>query len=323
MDFFTKTEKDILFSADKIIVGFSGGADSTLLLHKTFNFLTESNSENKLLALHINHQSQSESHAWEEHCQKFCQDREIHLQTEKVAVTAKGEGFEAAARSARLALFNSFGKNTVIILGHHLDDQIETILFRIFRGTGMKGLSGIKRQSILGSKVVLRPLFDLTKKEIIELLDKERLNYITDQSNHDNSFSRNYLRNIVIPKIYEKWPRAKKNISRMANIIRKQNILYESYLETVFERVADEDGLKLDELKNLDYFERAELIRIWLDKQSFSTPNESQMKEIEKSFFQSRQESNPVIKFQREDAQRLGVILTKTNNYLIAEEINE
>ena len=323
MDFFTKTEKDILLSADQIIIGFSGGADSTLLLHKTFNFLTESNSENKLLALHINHQSQSESHAWEEHCQKFCQDREIHLQTEKVEVTAKGEGFEAAARSARLALFNSFGKNTVIILGHHLDDQIETILFRIFRGTGMKGLSGIKRQSILGSKVVLRPLFDLTKKEIIELLDKERLNYITDQSNHDNSFSRNYLRNIVIPKIYEKWPGAKKNISRMANIIRKQNILYESYLETVLERVADEDGLKLDELKNLDYFERAELIRIWLDKQSFSTPNESQMKEIEKSFFQSRQESNPVIKFQREDAQRLGVILTKTNNYLIAEEINE
>ena len=323
MDFFTKTEKEILFSADKIIVGFSGGADSTLLLHKTFNFLTESNSENKLLALHINHQSQSESHAWEEHCQKFCQDREIHLQTEKVEVTAKGEGFEAAARSARLALFNSFGKNTVIILGHHLDDQIETILFRIFRGTGMKGLSGIKRQSILGSKVVLRPLFDLTKKEIIELLDQERLNYITDESNQDNSFSRNYLRNTVIPKIYEKWPGAKKNISRMANILRKQNILYESYLETVLERVADEDGLKLDELKNLDYFERAELIRIWLDKQSFSTPNESQMKEIEKSFFQSRQESNPVIKFQREDAQRLGVILTKTNNYLIAEEINE
>ena len=323
MDFFTKTEKDILLSADQIIVGFSGGADSTLLLHKTFNFLTESNYDNKLLALHINHQAQPESHAWEEHCQKFCQDRKIHLQTEKVEITIKGEGFEAAARSARLAVFNSFDKNAVIILGHHLDDQIETILFRIFRGTGMKGLSGIKRQSTLGSKVVLRPLLNLTKKEIIELLDQERLNYITDESNQDNSFSRNYLRNTVIPKIYEKWPGAKKNISRMANILRKQNILYESYLEAVLEKVSDEDGLKLDELKNLDYFERAELIRIWLDKQSFSTPNESQMKEIEKSFFQSRQESNPVIKFQREDAQRLGVILTKTNNYLIAEEINE
>ena len=323
MNFFTKTEKDILLSADQIIVGFSGGADSTLLLHKTFNFLTESNYDNKLLALHINHQAQPESHAWEEHCQKFCQDRKIHLQTEKVEITIKGEGFEAAARSARLEVFNSFDKNAVIILGHHLDDQIETILFRIFRGTGMKGLSGIKRQSILGSKVVLRPLLNLTKKEIIKLLDQERLNYITDESNQDNSFSRNYLRNTVIPKIYEKWPGAKKNISRMANILRKQNILYESYLEAVLKKVSDEDGLKLDELKNLDYFERAELIRIWLDKQSFSTPNESQMKEIEKSFFQSRQESNPVIKFQREDAQRLGVILTKTNNYLIAEEINE
>ena len=323
MDFFTKTEKDILLSADQIIVGFSGGADSTLLLHKTFNFLTESNYDNKLLALHINHQAQPESHAWEEHCQKFCQDRKIHLQTEKVEITIKGEGFEAAARSARLEVFNSFDKNAVIILGHHLDDQIETILFRIFRGTGMKGLSGIKRQSILGSKVVLRPLLNLTKKEIIELLDQERLNYITDESNQDNSFSRNYLRNTVIPKIYEKWPGAKKNISRMANILRKQNILYESYLEAVLEKISDEDGLKLDELKNLDYFERAELIRIWLDQQSFASPNESQMKELEKSFFQSRQDANPTIKFYREDAQKTGVILSKTNNYLIAEELNE
>jgi Predicted ATPase of the PP-loop superfamily implicated in cell cycle control len=62
MNFFTKTEKDILLSADQIIIGFSGGADSTLLLHKTFNFLTESNYDNKLLALHINHQAQPESH---------------------------------------------------------------------------------------------------------------------------------------------------------------------------------------------------------------------------------------------------------------------
>ena len=238
MDFFTKTEKDILLSADQIIIGFSGGADSTLLLHKTFNFLTESNYDNKLLALHINHQAQPESHAWEEHCQKFCQDRKIHHQIEKVEIAIKGEGFEAAARSARLAVFNSFDKNAVIILGHHLDDQIETILFRIFRGTGMKGLSGIKRQSILGSKVVLRPLINLTKKEIIELLDQERLNYITDESNQDNSFSRNYLRNTVIPKIYEKWPGAKKNISRMANILRKQNILYESAFSTIVPVIA-------------------------------------------------------------------------------------
>ena len=323
MDFFNNAEKDCLLEAEQVVVGFSGGADSTLLLHKTFNFLSENKSVDKLRALHINHQAQSASNEWEEHCQKFCQERKIHFQAKKIEISIEGEGFEAAARSARLALFKSLDENTVIVLGHHMDDQIETVLFRIFRGTGIKGLSGIKRQSKLGSKTILRPLFDLTKKEIIELLDQEELDYITDESNQDNSFSRNYLRNTVIPKVYEKWPGARKNISRMANILRKQNILYESYLAAVLEKVSDDDGLKLDELKNLDYFERAEIIRIWLDKQSFSTPNESQMKEIEKSFFQSRQESNPVIKFQREDAQRLGVILTKTNNYLIAEKENE
>ena len=103
-----------MLSADQIIIGFSGGADSTLLLHKTFNLLNESNYDNKLLALHINHQAQPKSDAWEEHCQKFCQDREIHLQIEKIEIEVKGEGFEAAARSARLAVFNSFNENAVI-----------------------------------------------------------------------------------------------------------------------------------------------------------------------------------------------------------------
>ena len=210
MDFFTKTEKDILLAADQVVVGFSGGPDSTLALHETLHLLNEFNSANKLKALHINHQVQSKSDVWEEHCKSFCTDKNIDLQIEKIEIEVKGEGFEAAARKARLSLFNSFNENTVLILGHHLDDQIETVLFRIFRGTGMKGLSGIKRQSKLGSKIVLRPLFNLTKQEIIELLKKENLNYITDDSNQDNSFSRNYLRNSVIPKIYEKWPGARK-----------------------------------------------------------------------------------------------------------------
>ncbi len=323
MTFFTDGEKKLLLSAEQVVIGFSGGADSTLLLFETNKFLNESNSNKKLKALHINHQTQSKSDKWEIHCKKFCEQNKINFQAEKINIDIKGEGFEAAARSARLAIFNSLSENSIIMLGHHLDDQIETVLFRILRGTGMKGLSGMKRQSELGTKTILRPLINLEKKEIIKLLDQKNLNYINDESNQDNSYSRNYLRNDVMPKIYMKWPGARKNISRMANIIRKQNILYESYLEAVLKKVADEDGLKLDELKKLDYFERSELIKIWLDKQFYSTPNESQMKEIEKSFFQSRQESNPVIKFQREDAQRLGVILTKTNNYLIAEEINE
>jgi tRNA(Ile)-lysidine synthetase, N-terminal domain len=175
MNFFTKTEKDILLAADQVVVGFSGGPDSTLALHQTLHLLNEFNSANKLKALHINHQVQSKSDAWEEHCKSFCADKNIDLQIEKIEIEVKGEGFEAAARKARLSLFNSFNENTVLILGHHLDDQIETVLFRIFRGTGMKGLSGIKRQSKLGTKIVLRPLFNLTKEEIMGIFKKRKI----------------------------------------------------------------------------------------------------------------------------------------------------
>jgi Predicted ATPase of the PP-loop superfamily implicated in cell cycle control len=83
MDFFTKTEKDILLAADQVVVGFSGGPDSTLALHGTLHLLNEFNSANKLKALHINHQVQSKSDAWEEHCKSFCTDKNIDLQMKK------------------------------------------------------------------------------------------------------------------------------------------------------------------------------------------------------------------------------------------------
>ena len=85
----------------------------------------------------------------------------------------------------------------------------------------------------------------------------------------------------------------------------------------------DDEGLAIDGLKKLDTFERSEVIRLWLDMELVTTPNHSQMKEIEKSFFQSRQDANPVIKFERSDRQRVGVTLKKINRTLIMEKFNE
>jgi len=87
--------------------------------------------------------------------------------------------------------------------------------------------------------------------------------------------------------------------------------------------VSDESGLSIEGLKQYDAFHRSELIRMWLDRNGYASPNENQMKEIEKSFFQSRHEADPVIKFQREDGQKKGVVLTKVNNYILPEELDE
>ena len=323
LDFFNKSEQLILLNAENIIVGFSGGVDSTLALVATNQFLEMHGKKNCLTALHVNHQTQSASTAWQKHCEKFCKAHNINFLCKTVQINETGQGYEAAARSARLEIFHALHKESVIILGHHLDDQVETVFFRVLRGTGLKGLTGMQRNVKINGKNFIRPLLHITKEEIHGYMNNLKLSFIEDQSNTDNKYSRNFLRNQIIPQISERWPGAKKNTARMANLLSKQSSLYHRFLDERLQKMCDEDGLLLDKLSELDYFERSEMIRIWLDRQSFASPNESQMKELEKSFFQSRHDAKPTIKFYREDAQKTGVILSKINNYLIAEKINE
>ena len=323
MNYFTDQEKNILAEASSVVVGFSGGADSSLALHVTNDYLKEIDASSKLLALHVNHMAQNDSNIWEKHCEDVCTAAGIEFEAHQKQVDVKGEGFEAAARKVRQEIFASFGANTVIVLGHHLDDQVETVLFRMLRGTGMKGLSGMDRMSAFDDKIVLRPLFALTKTDILKRLNDRDIKFITDNSNQDNTYSRNYIRNLIIPKMLERWPAGSKNIARMALLAKQQSDLLTHLLEDNLKAVSDESGLSIEGLKQYDAFHRSELIRMWLDRNNFASPNESQMREIEKSFFQSRQEANPVIKFQREDGQKKGVILTKLNNYILPEELDE
>ena len=323
LDFFNKSEQSILLNAKNIVVGFSGGVDSTLALASTKQFLEKHNKKNDLTALHVNHQTQKDSVNWQKHSESFCKKHKINFLCKTVDIKETGQGYEAAARSARLEIFNSLDQGSVIILGHHLDDQVETVFFRVLRGTGLKGLGGMRRHVNINNIDFIRPLLHITKEEIFKYVNDQKFSFIEDQSNDNNAYSRNFLRNQIIPQIVERWPGAKKNTARMANLLAKQSSLYHSFLLERLGNVCDEDGLLLDKLRDLDYFERSEIIRIWLDQQFFASPNESQMKELEKSFFQSRQDANPTIKFYREDAQKTGVILSKINNYLTAEKINE
>ena len=134
---------------------------------------------------------------------------------------------------------------------------------------------------------------------------------------------RNFLRKEVIPRIKDKWHSINENVSKMTEITKDQNSLYEHYLKDKIDDLKDDAGLTIEGLKKLDKFERSEVIRLWLDMELVTTPNHSQMKEIEKSFFQSRQDANPVIKFERSDRQRVGVILKKINKTLVMEKFDE
>ena len=320
MNFFTDSEKQILINSKNIIVAYSGGADSTLAL---LSVTENAKLKPKVSALHINHNKSSLSDSWEKHCKDFCKKLDIKFLSKEVEVKEQGQGFEAAARNERRVIFESFSKGSTIILGHHADDQIETILFRIFRGTAIKGLSGMSRVTKYKNVVLVRPLLHLSKNEILQALNKEKVNFIFDQSNEDDKYSRNYIRNQIIPLVRERWGSIDKNVNRMTRIVSDQNLLYEQLLRDKMLVVMDDQNLSIEKLKKYSSFLRSEIIRLWLSDMSFAVPNERQMKEIEKSFFESRQDSNPVIKFNRDDKQNSAVILSKVNNFLIAEKSNE
>ena len=322
MTFIYEEDKSLILNASRIYVSYSGGSDSTYALVKIKKYLDSVRLTSNLTALHFNH-CNKQSNTFESHCRDFCNELNINFESQNIRVEVSGEGFEAAARRNRMNILKSLPKNSLIIQGHHSDDQIETVLFRIIRGTGLKGISGIPRIAKVGENKILRPFLKETKENILGFLSINKINFVEDHSNNDISYSRNFLRKEVIPRIKDKWHSINENISKMTEITKKQNSLYEQYLKDKINDLQDDEGLTIEGLKKLDTFERSEVIRLWLDMELVTTPNHSQMKEIEKSFFQSRQDANPVIKFERSDRLRVGVILKKINKILIMEKFDE
>jgi tRNA(Ile)-lysidine synthase len=320
MSILSNAEKLLLKKSSKVVVGLSGGADSTLALVETYEFLKAENLTEKLVALHINHHLHEDSEHWEQHCVNLCAKLSVKYDVKKINPQQSGEGLEAAMRSERLKIFNSYEKGTVIVQGHHASDQVETLLFRLIRGTGIKGVSGIKRIRPAGEITFIRPLIKLTKKEVLEHLKVRKIQFIKDPSNEDNQFSRNYLRNVVIPHITRRWNTVEKNISRFTALAQKQNTLYEKMLKERLIDLVDGNALDLEKMESLSSFEKSELIRMWLENLSMFLPNEKQMEEIEKSFFQSRHDANPVVKFRRDDIKEFSIVLSKQNKFLIAEK---
>ncbi len=320
MNFFDPSEKKILQDSKQIVVAFSGGADSTLSLLAT---MANTKDKSKITALHINHKKSKNSDLWEIHCKNFCSSRDINFISENVEINEEGQGFEAAARNERRKIFQNFPANTPIILGHHADDQVETILFRIFRGTALKGLSGMGRVQKHNHILLIRPLLNISKDQILNYLKKAEVSFVEDESNDDDGYSRNFIRKNIVPLIKSKWNSIEKNVSRMTRLAREQNALYEAFIREELKKVTEDQNLSLSLLENYDPFFRSELIRLWLSDLSHAVPNESQMKEIQKSFFESRQDSNPVIKFNRDDDKNSGVVISKVNNFLIAEVADE
>jgi len=197
----------------RVAVGLSGGMDSVVLLHILHGLAPRFGY--KLSAVHVNHGLSPNAGDWQKFCSVFCLELDIPFKVMKVKVKKQGHGLEAAARAARRAAFMKVGAD-VIALGHHLDDQAETVLFNLLRGTGLAGASGMSAAGTLGRKTLLRPLLDVPRSAIHAYAVEHRLGWIEDESNADEALTRNFIRRRVGPLLAPRFPRWRENLARAA-----------------------------------------------------------------------------------------------------------
>ncbi|MBC2381635.1 tRNA lysidine(34) synthetase TilS [Pseudomonas sp. WS 5106] len=193
-------------------IAFSGGLDSTVLLH----LLANAKDLPPLGAIHIHHGLQAAADAWPAHCQSVCDALGVPLRIMRVHVQP-GASLERAARDARYQAFAEVtGAGEVLLTGQHRDDQAETLLFRLLRGAGVRGLAAMPAYRPLAAGHLVRPLLDVSRVELEAYAHEHRLQWIEDPSNADSRFSRNYLRHRVLPTLTERWPQAVSSLARTA-----------------------------------------------------------------------------------------------------------
>jgi len=193
----------------RVAVGLSGGVDSVVLLHYLHG------QGIPLEAIHVHHGLSPNADAWAAFCRRVCKRLGVPLTVKKVKVAKRGEGPEAAARAARYEVFSK-AASECIALAHNLEDQAETVLMNLLRGAGLRGSSGMRPLARFGGKRLARPLLGVSRREILRYAKKHRLEWIEDESNADESLTRNFVRRRVGPLLEERYPKWRENLARAA-----------------------------------------------------------------------------------------------------------
>jgi tRNA(Ile)-lysidine synthase len=255
----------------KLIVGFSGGLDSTVLLHVLASHAALSH---RLTAVHIHHGISANAGYWQDHCEQLCQDLNIPFLARSVQFD-RSANLEEGARIARYAVFSSLlSHEDCLLLGHHLDDQAETVLLQLFRGSGIDGMAAMTQWGSLGLGTIARPFLSHSRKQLEDYARSHDLQWIDDESNQEIQYSRNYLRHEIMPLLVKKWPGLVKNIARTAIHCQQAKVNLDALA------LYDNEGAPLDcnslfiaPLKKLSFERMTNVLRAWLKKNQVQMPS--------------------------------------------------
>lgn len=249
------------------LIAFSGGLDSTALL-SLFAKSRETQPHLQLRAIHIHHGLSPNADQWLAHCQQICRQLNIPLITKKVSINKK-RGIEQGAREARYqAISEARLPNEVVVTAHHLQDQTETFFLALKRGSGVKGLSAMQMETELFSMPIFRPLLHCSKTRLKGFVQGEKLAWIEDESNADNRYERNFLRNQVLPPLRERWAFFDHAVQTTAQLCYNQQQLLNELLADEFAQRYNENDrtFNVSQFAKYSVNKQNALLRMWLEE---------------------------------------------------------
>ncbi|WP_029685222.1 tRNA lysidine(34) synthetase TilS [Tatumella saanichensis] len=279
----------------RLLVAFSGGLDSTVLLH----CLASLRDTRKLTvrAVHIHHGLSQYADKWAIHCQQVCKQWEIPLTVQKVTLNAEGKGIEAAAREARYAVFaDMLAADETLVTAHHQDDQCETLLLALKRGSGPAGLSAMPKQRSFAAGWLLRPLLPYRRQQLEAYAARYQLRWVEDDSNQQQIYDRNFLRLEVLPLLEQRWPYFTATAARSAELCAEQESLLDELLkETLDGLITPQNSLPVAPLEAMSPLRRHGLLRRWLAYCGAPMPSRAVLDKLWQEVALSREDANPRI----------------------------
>lgn len=301
----TLTLNTSLLNSQSILVAFSGGLDSTVLLHQLVQWRAQ-HPEVALRAIHIHHGLSPHADSWVQHCESVCMQWQVPLVVERVHLEDDGLGIEAQARRARYQAFaQTLLPGEVLMTAQHLDDQCETFLLALKRGSGPAGLSAMGENSPFAGTQLIRPLLAQTREALEVWARQHELCWIEDESNQDDTYDRNFLRLRVTPLLQQRWPHFAQAVARSAALCAEQESLLDELLASdLADCITAHGTLLLVPLMMMSDVRRAALLRRWLAGLNAPMPSRDGLERIWQEVALAREDASPCFRLGEYEVRR-------------------
>lgn len=275
---------------EHFFVAYSGGVDSQVLLYLSNKYIKD-----KTTALHVNHGISDNAQTWTSFCEKTSKKYGIVIKNAFFKLKEEKANLEEKARELRYDFFKDNVKsNQVLMTGHHLDDQAETFILRLMRGSGVDGLASMQPVRPFHSGELIRPLLNVSKEDIIDFANSVNLEWVEDESNKDTHYDRNFIRNEVMPLLRTRWNHANKAIARSAKHCQKHKEKQEKNSKKELTKVLNKNNNQIDVLKLIKYSfeEQKSIVREWLKSKDIKMPDEKALNSLINEVVTAKSDTN-------------------------------